>query len=218
MKLRPCRGCRETLVVGRGVRYCALCQQRQCLECSRRGGHHRETCSRREARLCRLCHAPVFGENGHRLAGYDDVVDGRSLRYCAACRKKPRCYHCEHIEGTGHSASCPVPLRGRRPVLPYQGLISEHDFVAVYTANYAKAVATIRRVCGADAEDVVQTVAVYFWRRLDTLTHLEADLFFKAVWHQAVKVGRRSAWRRHVVLSDDLVAAEHRQVRRARGW
>jgi hypothetical protein len=139
----------------------------------------------------------------------------RNLRYCPECRNKPRCYHCEHLEGTGHSAACPVPTRGRRTPLPYQGVIDAETFLAVYRSQRDKAMRTVRRVAGPDAEDVVQQVALYLWRRLDTLKHLEPGLFFKCVWHEAVKVGRRSAWRRRAVALDlaDLADLERERAR-----
>ncbi len=209
MKPRPCRGCRVTLVVGRGIRYCEPCQAQRCLECSRRGGLHSPTCSRGRIRRCRACQAPVFDNvNEHRLDGHENVTDGRSLRYCAACRQRPRCYHCQRI--AGHTPTCPVGVGRGRQVLPSVGLVCADELVTTYASTYAKAVRIARSVCGPDAEDAVQRAATYLYARLDTLTHFEEDLFMLAVWRQALKALRA---RRRMNLPAELGDPERRRGR-----
>jgi hypothetical protein len=102
-----------------------------------------------------------------------------------------------------------------RVALPYRGVVSEPALLEVYEAKRALAVRIAASICGRDAEDVVQDSAFYLWRRLDTLTAISPGFFIEVVKQKAIARTTLS-WRRHAVLSDDLISVERRLVRRAR--
>lgn len=218
---RECQACRAPILGNRPgvIRYCEPCRAQFCRECSRRGGQHRPGCGRETVRLCRGCGAPILPDADslaqHRavpaIGDRGAVGDGRSLRYCLPCRSA-QCHTCQR-HGGQHAPACPVGAgRGRVP-LPYRGVVSEPALLEIYANKRALAVRIAASICGRDAEDVVQNVVFYLWRRLDTLTGLSVRFFLECVKQSAL--GRtRAAWRRRAVLSDDLVAVERRLVRR----
>jgi hypothetical protein len=170
-----CRACGVEFEAddGRGRRYCARCRAVICGECSRRGGRHRSTCSRRRPRRCRACRTP--------LAPAEIATAPRAVRYCTPCRQARR-----------------APRL--RPALPYRGVVSEADLLDVYARIWGPAVRIAARFCGRDAEDVVQDVALYLWLRRDTLTAISPGFFVESVKRKAIQRDG-TAWRRHAVLA-----------------
>lgn len=225
MRSRVCRGCGARFIATSPgpVRYCEPCRSQCCTKCRTRGGQHSATCPRRTARACRGCGATIFPEAGslaqHQalpgVGGRGVGGDGRALRYCVACRAA-QCGTCQR-HGGQHAPDCPVGAGRGRVALPYRGVVSEPALLEVYEHKWGVAVRVAATLCGpADAEDVVQDVAFYLWRRRDTLTEISPGFFIDAVKQKAI--GRtRYAWRRRAILTDDLVAVERRLVRRATG-
>ena len=144
---------------------------------------HRPWCTRPDLRKCRKCAAPI-------------PLAGPGVRYCPACRAAPRCPRCQKPAG-GHSPSCSWLRPTRRPVPTYQGVVTLAELTALYEGHRTHLVRLAARICGRDAEDIVQSTFTYLLARLDTLTHLDKQLAVIAVMN-AAKVERRAARHRHV--------------------
>lgn len=101
--------------------------------------------------------------------------------------------------------------------LPYRGVVSERELLDIYERKWWLAVRVAATICGADAEDVVQNVALYLWRRLDTLTAISAGFFIRSVKQKAI-ARKQSAWHRHMIpmAPDDLLVVEKFHVREGR--
>jgi DNA-directed RNA polymerase specialized sigma24 family protein len=90
------------------------------------------------------------------------------------------------------------------------------DFERFYAERYRHAVAYAFKLCGPEAEDIVQDVFLYVFRRLPTLPDLRPTRLF--AWVKFAALARRhDAWHRHRVPADDLVEVEHALAREALG-
>jgi hypothetical protein len=155
----------------------------------RAAGEHRPWCTRPDLRKCRKCAAPI-------------PFAGLGVRYCQACREAPRCPRCMKPAG-GHNPTCSWLRPNRRPVPTFQGVVTIQMLVELYERERAHLVRIAARICGNEAEDIVQGVFAYFVARLDTLTHLDKKLAMIAV----VKAAKReltAARRKHTVQAEDV--------------
>lgn len=174
-----------------------------CPVCHAPGDEHRPWCTRPDLRKCRKCAAPI------PFAGW-------GVRYCPACREAPRCPRCLKPAG-GHNPSCPWMRPTRRPVPTFQGVVTLAMLAELYADHRAHLVRIAARICGNEAEDVVQGVFTYFLARLDTLSHLDKKLAVIATIN-AAKHEQRAARHKYTtpMAAVALEVLERYAARRAR--
>jgi hypothetical protein len=143
-----------------------------------------------------LSDALLASDTKSRYEAYRIAVDGGASpagRTSAARASGPR------------ASTCPTAPSGRAALAPRcrtAGSSAEDDLLAIYVAKWRVAVRTAARICGPDAEDVVQTTALYLWQRRDTLPYrIGPGFFINCVKRKAV-MATQSSWRRHVTAMD----------------
>jgi Sigma-70 region 2 len=165
---RRCKGCAGLFIVfGKGsarAAYCQVCREKKCPSCNGCGGKHYLYCSQVKPRPCRGCDV----ELGH---------GGSHSPYCEACRAQ-RCPECRAYAGR-HGPGCLYERRRRRPGLTERcEVVTEQDIVALYLEHRAHAIRIARRIVGAEAEDVVQDVALYLVEKRDYLRDPPGEAYF----------------------------------------
>jgi hypothetical protein len=198
------------IFLGKGsglVKFCEACRaQQKCRTCSRPGGSHSASCPIGKPRPCRGCGVEL---------GRGDGATRR--QFCEPCweRECPEC----GVRGGRHQRICLYDTHQRRPGLTERHeIVTVEDILPVYLAHRAVAIRRARRICGAEAEDVVHDVIAYLLGKRAYLRRFDAGYFYRAVRHAALR-SRLYAWSRYVVAMDPfaLLLAEQAMVGARRG-
>ena len=143
-----------------------------------------------------------------------DAEMASKVFYCVRCATLPRCSRCKRRGH--HLPTCHWSRPTRRPVPVHCGVLTAEDFARFYDERYGHAVGYASKFLRlVDAEDVVQGVFLYTWRRLDTLPDLRPTRLFAWIKY-AARHEVASAWRRRIIplgVLDDVEAYSVRHER-----